>query len=120
MQEGFQEKRWRWGLRGEVGDGRVRGGKWRVWVSIGSRACRIYEGHDGDLTSCDQGWRKGQETSLTVWFLHLFLMPHPRHVEVPTLGVHSELQLPACAAAAQDPSPVVATPDPNPVSEARH
>ena len=37
-------------------------------------------------------------------YLFSFLEPHPWHVEVPRLGVESELQLPACATATQDPS----------------
>ena len=43
-------------------------------------------------------------------FIFCFLGPHPRHMEVPRLGVESELQLPACATATatamQDPSRV--------------
>ena len=36
-----------------------------------------------------------------------FLGPHPRHMELPRLGVKSELQLPAygTATATQDPQP---------------
>ena len=32
-------------------------------------------------------------------FLFFFLGPHPRHMEVPRLGVEKELQLPACTTA---------------------
>ena len=53
------------------------------------------------------------------FFLLFFLGPHPRHMEVPRLGVQSELQLPAytTATATQDPSQVFdlyprAMPDP--------
>jgi len=47
---------------------------------------------------------------LFVWgfclFVFVFLEPHPQHVEVPRLGVESELQLPATATAMPDPSHV--------------
>ena len=33
------------------------------------------------------------------FFFFIFLGPHPWHMEVPRLGVDSELQLPACATA---------------------
>ena len=36
-------------------------------------------------------------------FFCLFLEPHPWHMEVPRLGVESELQLPACATATAMP-----------------
>ena len=36
----------------------------------------------------------------------VFLGPHLRHMEVPRLGVKSELQLSACATATRDPSRV--------------
>ena len=41
---------------------------------------------------------------LPLSFIYLFLGPHPRHMEVPRLGVKSELQLLACttATATQD------------------
>ena len=39
-----------------------------------------------------------------VWGGVLFLGPHPRHMEVPMLGVESQLQLPAYATAMSDPS----------------
>jgi len=39
---------------------------------------------------------------LLVFFV--FLGPHPQHMEVPRLGVESELQLPAYATAMPDPS----------------
>ena len=38
------------------------------------------------------------------FFLLFFLVPHSQHMEVPRLGVQSELQLPAYATATQDPS----------------
>ena len=41
-------------------------------------------------------------------FFFFFLGPHPRHMEVPRLGVESELQLPAYATAT-----ATATPDPS-------
>ena len=46
--------------------------------------------------------------SFSFFFFFLFLGPHLRHVEVPRLGVESELQLPASAkaTASQDPSHV--------------
>ena len=34
-----------------------------------------------------------------------FLEPHPRHMEVPRVGVKSELQLPACTTATATPDP---------------
>ena len=41
-----------------------------------------------------------EEHGLTrVWRFVLLLGPHPRHMEVPRLGVESELQLPAYATA---------------------
>ena len=46
-------------------------------------------------------------TSMVIFFFFFsFLGPHPRHMEVPRLGVESELQLPDCATATamQDPS----------------
>ena len=39
------------------------------------------------------------------FILFLFLWPHPRHMEVPTLGVKSELQLRAFATATAMPGP---------------
>ena len=58
----------------------------------------------------------GCDKAVAVTFLHLFLThslsflggAHPRHMEVPRLGVKSELQLPAytTATARQDPSRV--------------
>ena len=41
-------------------------------------------------------------------FIFVFLGPHPKHMDVPRLGVESEPQLPAytTAAATQDPSHV--------------
>ena len=61
-------------------------------------------------------------------FVFVLLGPHPRHVEVPRLGVDSELQLPACstATATRSPSRVCdlhhssrQRPILNPLSEAR-
>ena len=49
----------------------------------------------------------GQEAIFTYVFIYLIsLGPHPRHTEVPRLGVEVELQLPAytTAIATQDPS----------------
>ena len=57
-----------------------------------------------------------------------FLEPHPRHMEVPRLGIQLELQLPAYAraTATRDPSHICYLrhssrqhPIPNPLSEAR-
>ena len=36
----------------------------------------------------------------------LFLGPHPQHIEVPRLGLKSELQLPVYATATRDPSDI--------------
>ena len=41
---------------------------------------------------------------LLLFFFFCFLGPHLRHVEVPSLGVESQLQLPAHATAMPDPS----------------
>ena len=38
-------------------------------------------------------------------FFFFFLAPHPRHIEVPRLGVESELQLPAYTTATAMPDP---------------
>ena len=38
-----------------------------------------------------------------ILFFFFFLGPHPRHMEVPRLGVQLELQLPACARATATP-----------------
>ena len=46
-------------------------------------------------------------------FLFAFLGPHPRHVEVPRLGVKLELQLPAYAI-------VIAMPNPSHVCNLHH
>ena len=60
--------------------------------------------------------------------LFVFLQPHPRHMEVPGLGVESDLQLPAYATAIAMPDPSHACDlhhssrqhrIPNPLSEAR-
>ena len=50
------------------------------------------------------GWAEG--TNCYLLFLSFFLGPHPRHLEVPRLGVELELQLPVyvTATATQDPS----------------
>ena len=40
--------------------------------------------------------------TLFFFFFFSFLGPHPRHMEVPRLGVKSELQLPATARATWD------------------
>ena len=48
-----------------------------------------------------------------ILFLFCFLGPHPRHMEVPRLGVESELQPPAFATA-------TATPDPSCVCNLHH
>ena len=70
----------------------------------------------------DRSWK------VTVsFFSFVFLGPHPLHMEVPRLGLKLELQLPvyARAAATWDPSLVgdqpelTATPELNPLSEAR-
>ena len=41
------------------------------------------------------------------FFFLVFLGPHPRHMEVPRLGVKSELQRPAYSTATATPDPVV-------------
>ena len=46
-------------------------------------------------------------------FIYCFLGPHPQHMEVPRLGVQSELQLPAYTR-------VTATPDPSHVHDLHH
>ena len=57
------------------------------------------------------------------FFFFAFLGPHPLHMEVPRLGVESDLQLPAYATAIATPDPscvcdlqpqLTATPDPYP------
>ena len=55
-----------------------------------------------------------------------FLWPHPHHMEVPTIGIKSALQLPAYATGTQDPSRVCSLHHSswqcqilNPLSEAR-
>ena len=40
------------------------------------------------------------DQSLRGWDLYFFLVPHLRHIEVPRLGIQSELQLPAYTTAA--------------------
>ena len=48
----------------------------------------------------------GMTTQLFFFSLSfVFLGPHPRHMEVPRLGVESELQLPAYATATAMPDP---------------
>ncbi len=58
-----------------------------------------------------------------LYFLFVFLGPNPQHMEVPRLGVESELQLPAYtpATATQDPSRVceLARPDPYTTNSSR-
>ena len=63
------------------------------------------------------------------FFLFCFLGPHPWHVEVPRLGVESELQLPAYTTATATPNPSHICNlhhsswqcwIPNPLSKARH
>ena len=50
---------------------------------------------------------RGKSKQLLSWcfFAFVFLRPHPWHMEVPRLGVESELQPLACATATPDPSP---------------
>ena len=66
--------------------------------------------------------------SLPFFFFFFFLGPHPRHMEVPRLGVESEIQPLAytTATATQDPSRICDLYDssqqcqmPDPLSEAR-
>jgi len=45
--------------------------------------------------------------------IYLFLGPHPQHMEVPTLGVKSELKLPAYTT-------VIATPGPSCICDLHH
>ena len=54
-----------------------------------------------------------QNPRSTTWFSLFFLGPHPRHTEVPRLGVKSKLQLPAYTAA-------IATWDPSRVCNLHH
>ena len=56
---------------------------------------------DGNYISVKQGAR----TMKNDFSFFVFLGPHPQHMEVPRLGVKSELQLPAytTATATQDP-----------------
>ena len=59
------------------------------------------------------------------FLIFAFLRPHPRHMDIPRLGVQSELQLSACTTAMGSepclrPTPqLTATQDPRPLSEAR-
>ena len=54
-----------------------------------------------------------QQTLCFIFCLLSFLGPHPQHMEVPRLGVQSELQLPAYARA-------MTTPDPSHVCNLHH
>ena len=47
--------------------------------------------------------------SLYFFFFFVFLGPYPRHMEIPSLGVKSELQLPAYTRATAMPDPSQAT-----------
>ena len=63
------------------------------------------------LLSCSSGINQGniQLTLHICFFIFIFIFsvflgPYPRHMEIPRLGVASELQLPAPATAMWDPS----------------
>ena len=53
--------------------------------------------------ACNLSWCSGKLAN--IFFFFFFLGPHPRHVELPRLGVELELQLPAYPQP-QDPSHV--------------
>ena len=57
--------------------------------------------------------KKFSSLTLTMYFYLFILGPHPQHVEVPRLGVETELRLPAYATAS-------ATPDPSCIGDLHH
>ena len=71
------------------------------------------------LISCHFGWILvscfGERLSVIsdLFFLSFFIGPHPQHMEVPRLGVESELHLPAYSTA-------IATRDPSRVCDLHH
>ena len=60
----------------------------------------------GEMGTC--GTSGHLHLNMPLMHYHIFLEPHPQHMEVPSLGVESELQLPAytTAIAIQDMSRV--------------
>ena len=67
------------------------------------------------LSTADAAVNKTYLVLSFFFFLFFFLGLHPRHMEVPRLGIESELQLPAYATATTLPGPLTL----NLLSEAR-
>ena len=101
-------------------DPKVDGRKWKVFpnvnfVCLWSRKWDIYDSVilyffllDLQLNLRLKFWPKSVFTCVSLpcgFFVFVFccLGPHPRHMEVPRLGVESELQLPACVTATATP-----------------
>ena len=76
-----------------------------VFVSGDSGSCNVHWNYEESFW---EGYPFSPNSSYGCFFLFCFLGPHLQHVEVPRLGVKSELQLPADtpATATQDPSHV--------------